>query len=47
MNKENLEELSVIAVRIRGTSGVRKDIENTLKRLKLLKKNNCVLLKSI
>ena len=47
MSKQtNLEECDLAAIRIRGLTGVRKDIETSLERLRLRKKNCCVLLKS-
>ena len=45
MSEKNFDECTIAVIRIRGDAGVRSDIKNTLQRLKLTDKNNCVLLK--
>ena len=39
------DNLTIAVLRVRGAARVNKDIKNTLERLKLFAKNNCVLIK--
>ena len=50
MNKSktfNPDECTIVAVRLRGWTGIKREIVNTMERLKLTRRNNCTLLKDV
>lgn len=44
MNKEKPNEEKIVVVRVRGITGIRKDIKDTLEMLRLYRRNYCVIL---